>query len=219
MGMRLCGQARALSQTPTRRLPSHANAWLAWLRSWRNPNHQEDKAAMSHDVRLDCSLLKPALKVRALEPAEQLIFCENVVVLCQTLQDQTAELLIAILDWIEEKNLPQHIGKSATAYLQTLKSVILLSEQSPPQHSSSNSYFGSLHSFKPLESLCIQPEVLLGGCCESLVAPFRLKDTKPSALESLTFYGDEEGTDSDDDTSRPTELKDIKHHRFVHLST
>ena len=78
---------------------------------------------MSHDVRLDCSLLKSetfASKVRALEPAEQLIFCENVVVQCQTLQDQTTELLIATLDWIEEKNLSQHVGKSVTAYLRTL---------------------------------------------------------------------------------------------------
>jgi hypothetical protein len=79
---------------------------------------------MSHNVRLDCSLLKPETfvsKVRALEPAEQLIFCENVVVQCQNLQDQTTELLIATLDWIEEKNLSQHVGKRVTAYLRTLE--------------------------------------------------------------------------------------------------
>lgn len=33
--------------------------------------------------------------------------------------------------------------------------------------------------------------MLLGGCCESPRAPFRLKDTLPSTLESLTVYGEE----------------------------
>jgi hypothetical protein len=62
----------------------------------------------------------------------------------------------------------------------------------PPKHSSSNSHFGSLRTFERLRGLCIQPEVLLGGCCGGLVAPFRLKDTLPPGLKSLTAYGFEE---------------------------
>ena len=62
---------------------------------------------------------------------------------------------------------------------------------SPPVHSSTNSHMGLLHGFKHLKTLCIQPEVLLGGCCGGEKASFRLCDTLPQALESLTFYGDE----------------------------
>ncbi|KAH6623894.1 hypothetical protein F5144DRAFT_584636 [Chaetomium tenue] len=57
------------------------------------------------------------------------------------------------------------------------------------QHSRGNSYFGSMRGFTRLRHLCIQPEVLLGGCCKSELAPFQLKDTLPPNLESLTLYG------------------------------
>lgn len=68
----------------------------------------------------------------------------------------------------------------------------------PPTHSRSNGYFGSLRAFECLRTLCIQPEVLLGGCCDDLVSPFRLKDILPFSLESLTFYGDEGLVDNED---------------------
>lgn len=61
----------------------------------------------------------------------------------------------------------------------------------PPVHSPKNSYLGSLHAFRRLKSLRIQPEVLLGGCCGNDMAPFSLRDTLPPNLESLTIYGDE----------------------------
>ncbi|KAF2814414.1 uncharacterized protein BDZ99DRAFT_237030 [Mytilinidion resinicola] len=62
---------------------------------------------------------------------------------------------------------------------------------SPPLHSPANSYFESLRAFTRLKSLCVQAEALLGGYCEDDLAPFRLKDTLPPNLESLTIYGDE----------------------------
>lgn len=61
----------------------------------------------------------------------------------------------------------------------------------PPRHSDKNSYFESMQGFKRLENLSIQPEVLLGCCCKDDLAPFRLRDTLPPNLKSLTFYGKE----------------------------
>lgn len=48
-----------------------------------------------------------------------------------------------------------------------------------------------MRGFEALRNLCIQPEALLGGCCGGPKASFRLKNTLPSSLKSLTFYGDE----------------------------
>ncbi|KAI6080130.1 hypothetical protein F4821DRAFT_252239 [Hypoxylon rubiginosum] len=62
---------------------------------------------------------------------------------------------------------------------------------SPPNHSPNMSHFGSMQEFERLERLSIQPEVLLGGCCGDDVAPFQMRDTLPSSLKSLIFYGDE----------------------------
>ncbi|KAF4240503.1 hypothetical protein CNMCM8980_001152 [Aspergillus fumigatiaffinis] len=61
----------------------------------------------------------------------------------------------------------------------------------PPVHRANNSHFGRMQGFKRLETLCIQPEVLLGGCCDEDLAPYGLRDTLPPNLKSLTFYGDE----------------------------
>ncbi|KAF4212729.1 hypothetical protein CNMCM5878_000814 [Aspergillus fumigatiaffinis] len=61
----------------------------------------------------------------------------------------------------------------------------------PPTHRANNSHFGSLKGFRRLESLCIQPEVLLGGCCGDDLAPYSLRDTLPPNIKTLTFYGDE----------------------------
>jgi hypothetical protein len=62
----------------------------------------------------------------------------------------------------------------------------------PPMHREGNGHFGSLGMFTRLNRLCVQPETLLGGCTEDdPLAPFRLKDTLPSTLKSLTFYGDQ----------------------------
>lgn len=48
-----------------------------------------------------------------------------------------------------------------------------------------------MRDFQRLERVCIQPEVLLGGCCGDSPAPFQLIDTLPPSLKSLTLYGDE----------------------------
>ena len=63
--------------------------------------------------------------------------------------------------------------------------------RSPATHSPENSHFGSLDAFERLKSLSVQPEMLLGGCCGDVLAPFRLKDTLPPNIESLTLYGEE----------------------------
>lgn len=59
----------------------------------------------------------------------------------------------------------------------------------PQQHSDGISHFGLLQGFERLKILCIHPETLLGGNGDDPRAPFRLKDTLPTSLESLTFYG------------------------------
>ncbi|KAL4878873.1 hypothetical protein BJY04DRAFT_220705 [Aspergillus karnatakaensis] len=50
--------------------------------------------------------------------------------------------------------------------------------------------FDQLRSFNRLKRICINPEVLLGGCSKSLDSSIQLKDTLPSspALQSITFY-------------------------------
>ncbi|KAH6855935.1 hypothetical protein B0I37DRAFT_65712 [Chaetomium sp. MPI-CAGE-AT-0009] len=65
------------------------------------------------------------------------------------------------------------------------------SGHTPPHHTPNNSYFGLMRGFTRLQHLCIQPEVLLGGCCGDDLAPFHLKDTLPPNLKSLTLYGGE----------------------------
>lgn len=57
-----------------------------------------------------------------------------------------------------------------------------------PAHGTDVSHFGPMQSFTRLQRLCIQPQVLLGGCCNSPYAPFQLKDTLPLSIKSLTFY-------------------------------
>lgn len=61
----------------------------------------------------------------------------------------------------------------------------------PPTHPCANSYMSSLREFTKLKTLLIQPEVLLGGCCNSVKATSRLKEVLPECLQSLTFYGKE----------------------------
>jgi hypothetical protein len=51
------------------------------------------------------------------------------------------------------------------------------------------SCFGLLRGFERLRILCIQPETLLGGLLDEPPAPFRLKDTPPTSLETLLSYG------------------------------
>jgi hypothetical protein len=60
---------------------------------------------------------------------------------------------------------------------------------SPHMHHKNISHFGSLREFERLRKVCIQPAALLGGCLGEPRAPFRLKDTLPASLESLTLYG------------------------------
>jgi len=59
----------------------------------------------------------------------------------------------------------------------------------PQQHSEEISHFGLLQGFERLKILRVHPETLLGGNRDDPRAPFRLKDTLPTSLESLTFYG------------------------------
>lgn len=58
-------------------------------------------------------------------------------------------------------------------------------------HRVNNGHFSLLRNFSNLLHLRVQVEVLLGGCCGSPRASFRLKDTLPSSLRSLTLYGEE----------------------------
>ncbi|KAL2855432.1 hypothetical protein BJY01DRAFT_204129 [Aspergillus pseudoustus] len=59
-------------------------------------------------------------------------------------------------------------------------------------HRDGNGRFGLLRpSFQKLKHLAIQTEIILGGCCGEPRASFRLKDTLPSSIQSLTLYGDE----------------------------
>ena len=55
-------------------------------------------------------------------------------------------------------------------------------------HSLTHTHMDLLRSFRALKTLMIHPEDLLGGCCGSPKASFRLHDTLPSNLGSLTFY-------------------------------
>jgi hypothetical protein len=58
----------------------------------------------------------------------------------------------------------------------------------PQQHSKGISHFGQLRGFERLKILHVHPKALLGGIQEDPHALFRLKDTLPTSLESLTFY-------------------------------
>ncbi|KAL2786847.1 hypothetical protein BJX66DRAFT_21548 [Aspergillus keveii] len=64
--------------------------------------------------------------------------------------------------------------------------------RSKGMHRDMNGRFGLIRSsFQKLKHLAAQIEILLGGCCGEPKAPFRLKDTVPTSIESLTLYGDE----------------------------
>lgn len=56
------------------------------------------------------------------------------------------------------------------------------------RHRENNSHFGSMKGFKRLHSLCIQPEMLIGGCCGESFGPYRMADVLPPNLRSLTVY-------------------------------
>ncbi|KAI4213419.1 MAG: hypothetical protein LQ351_003919 [Letrouitia transgressa] len=60
----------------------------------------------------------------------------------------------------------------------------------PPVRNTKNSHMGLLHDFNHLKILRIQPYILLGGYRGGERASFRLGDTLPQALKSLTVYGD-----------------------------
>lgn len=72
---------------------------------------------------------------------------------------------------------------------QTLRTIDIC--RSKHMHRDENGNFGLLRAFPNLHHVRIQAEMLLGGCCGSPPAPFRLKDTLPSTLETLTLYGEE----------------------------
>ncbi|OJJ04715.1 hypothetical protein ASPVEDRAFT_44248 [Aspergillus versicolor CBS 583.65] len=72
---------------------------------------------------------------------------------------------------------------------QTLKTIDIC--RSRQTHRDDNGNFGLLCTFPKLKHIRIQSEILLGGCCGSPPAPFRLKDTLPRSLETLTLHGEE----------------------------
>jgi hypothetical protein len=67
-------------------------------------------------------------------------------------------------------------------------------------------HFGPLRMFTRLKHLCVHETVLLGGQYELPRAPFRLKDTIPSTLESLTIYGEPSKNIA---TDLPTQLLEL----------
>ncbi|KAL4779998.1 hypothetical protein BJX76DRAFT_62377 [Aspergillus varians] len=74
-------------------------------------------------------------------------------------------------------------------YQHTLETVDIC--RSKNTHREENGHFGLLRTFPNLKHLRIQSEMLLGGCCGSPRASFRLKDTLPPTIETLTLYGEE----------------------------
>lgn len=100
-------------------------------------------------------------------------------------------------------------------HVQSLERIDIYRYASVMVHSAENGHFGPLRGFTRLRHLCIQVEVILGGCCDAPVAPFRLRDTLPSSLESLTLYGEEGfGVISD----LPMQLMEIVNGEFPALS-
>ncbi|KAL4939560.1 hypothetical protein BDV06DRAFT_230930 [Aspergillus oleicola] len=63
--------------------------------------------------------------------------------------------------------------------------------RSKDTHRDENGHFGRLRDFSRLRHLHIQAEMILGGCCGSAPAPFRLRDTLPFGIEEIKFYGEE----------------------------
>lgn len=52
-------------------------------------------------------------------------------------------------------------------------------------------HFGLCHDFTYLTNLKIHPDMLLGGCLGSPLAPFHLRETLPKTIQNLTLYGSE----------------------------
>ncbi|KAL4884064.1 hypothetical protein BJY04DRAFT_21231 [Aspergillus karnatakaensis] len=79
------------------------------------------------------------------------------------------------------------------SYLQRHKGTLetLDISRSKTTHRDENGRFDKLGILQNLKHLRIQSEIILGGCCGSLRAPFRLKDTLPPTIETLTLYGNE----------------------------
>lgn len=48
---------------------------------------------------------------------------------------------------------------------------------------------GPFREFTSLKHLSMEVGMILGGCAKEPIAPFRLRDTLPSTLQSLTLYG------------------------------
>lgn len=85
-----------------------------------------------------------------------------------------------------------------------------------PIHRVGTGNFGLLCEFTRLKHLCIQVEVILGGCCHAPVAPFRLRHTLPSSLESLTLYG-EKGFEAGDISDLPMQVMEVVNGEFPAL--
>lgn len=100
-------------------------------------------------------------------------------------------------------------------HVQTLEKIDIYRYAPGMVHRAETGHFGLLCEFTRLKHLCIQVEVMLGGCCNAPIAPFRLQNTLPSSLESLTLYGEEGfGVISD----LPMQLMEVVNGEFPALS-
>ena len=84
-------------------------------------------------------------------------------------------------------------------------------EEESSSHSNGDNDMGLLCGLSNLETLRIQPEVLLGGSSGTHKAPLHLKDALPLSLRSLTLY--DSGEDKDIYSDLDTQLIDVVHDR------
>ncbi|KFY67861.1 hypothetical protein V496_01379 [Pseudogymnoascus sp. VKM F-4515 (FW-2607)] len=107
-------------------------------------------------------------------------------VLQGALANETERPTMQAFQELEELSLVSEWEMKSLEYLDIYRDCTVMT---PQQHSDGISHFGLLQGFERLKILCIHPETLLGGNGDDPRAPFRLKDTLPTSLESLTFYG------------------------------
>lgn len=69
----------------------------------------------------------------------------------------------------------------------TLESIDICRNRFGDRHRYDSGHFDLLRSYTSLKHLRVNPGMPLGGCSASPQAPFRLKDTLPSTLQTLTL--------------------------------
>lgn len=81
------------------------------------------------------------------------------------------------------------IWDSLQKHRRSLESIDIYRRAPYAIHRIENGHFGLVYGFTRLKHLCVQEAMPLGGC-DSPRASFRLIDTLPSAIQSLTIYGE-----------------------------